>query len=89
MSKAKIQRKYETAILENALLLKQLRTVSGETVTVTRPELGTFLEPFSERNGVGHDMTAIIKDAILGKPGMKFVQSKTGHKEVSVEITGI
>jgi len=89
MSKAKIQRKYETAILENALLLKQLRTPSGNTVTVTRPELGTFLEPFSERNGVGHDMTAIIKDAILGKSGMKFVQSKDGRKEVSVEITGV
>ncbi len=89
MSKSKLQRKYETAILENALLIRQLRTPSGETVSVTRPELGTFLEPFSERNGVGHDMTAIIKDAILGKVGMKFVQSKTGHKEVSVEITGI
>jgi len=89
MSKSKLQRKFETAILENALLLKQLRTPSGETVTVTRPELGTFLEPFSERNGVGHDMTAIIKDAIMGKAGMKFVQSKTGHKEVSVDITGL
>jgi len=89
MSKAKLQRKFETAILENALLIRQLRTPAGETVTVTRVELGAFLEPFSERNGVGHDMTAIIKDAILGKVGMKFVQSKTGHKEVSVEITGL
>ncbi len=89
MSKAKLQRKYETAILENALLIKQLKTDKGVTVAVTRPELGSFLEPFSERNGVGHDMTAIIKDAILGKVGMKFVQSKTGHKEVSVLVTGV
>jgi len=89
MSKAKLQRKFETAILENALQIKQLKLPKGSTVTVTRPELGSFLEPVSERKGVGHDMTAIIKDAILGKPGMKFVQSKTGHKEVSVEVTGI
>jgi hypothetical protein len=89
MSKAKTQRKYETAILENALLIKQLRTDKGVTVKVTRPELGTFLEPFSERDGVGHDMTAIIKDAILGRVGMKFCQAKTGHKEVWVEVTGL
>lgn len=89
MSKARLQRKYETAILENALLIKQLKTPKGTTVVVTRPELGAFLEPFSERNGVGHEMSAIIKDAILGKIGMKFVKSKTGHKEVSVEVTGL
>lgn len=88
MSKAKLQRKYETAILENALLMKQLKTPKGTTVNVTRVELGAFLEPFSERAGVGHDMTTIIKDAILGRSGMKFSQSKTGHKEVWVEVTG-
>jgi len=38
---------------------------------------------------VGHDVTPIIKDAIAGHLGMKFVQSKTGHKEVSVEVTGL
>ncbi len=89
MSKAKLQRKYETAVLENALLIKQLKTPKGVTVSVTRPELGAFLEPVSEREGVGHDMTAIIKDAILGKHGMKFAQAKTGHKEVWVEVTGL
>lgn len=89
MSKAKLQRKYETAILENAYSIKQLRTPKGVTVKVTRVESGAFLEPFSERQGVGHDMTPIIKDAVLGKAGMKVVQSKTGHKEVWVEITGL
>ena len=89
MSKAKTQRKYETAILENALLIKQLKTDKGVTVKVTRVELGAFLEPFSERAGVGHDVSAIIKDAILGRAGMKFCQAKTGHKEVWVEVTGL
>ena len=32
---------------------------------------------------------SIIKDAILGKHGMKFAQAKTGHKEVWVEVTGL
>jgi hypothetical protein len=89
MSKTKLKRKYETAIIENGLLLIQVKTPKNVTVTVTRPEIGAFLEPVAERNGVGHDVTTLIKDAILGKVGMKFVQSKTGHKEVSVEITGM
>jgi len=89
MSKVKYQRKLETAIVENSLLLIQSKLTSGELKVVTRPFIGKFLEPASKRDGVGHDMTAIIKDAILGKVGMKFVQSKTGHKEVTVEITGL
>jgi len=89
MSKVKYQRKLETAIVENSLLLIQSKLTTGQLKVVTRPFIGKFLEPASKREGVGHDMTAIIKDAILGKVGMKFVQSKTGHKEVTVEITGI
>jgi hypothetical protein len=89
MSKSKLQRKFETAIVENALLIVQLKTAKGVTVKITRPEVGAFLEPVSQRDGVGHDMTAIIKDAILGRSGMKFCQSKTGHKDVWVEVTGI
>jgi hypothetical protein len=88
MSKAKYQRKLETSIVENCLLLIQSNLTSGETTTVTRPFIGKFLEPASKRDGVGHDMTPIIKDALAGHQGMKFIQSKTGHKEVSVEITG-
>jgi hypothetical protein len=34
-------------------------------------------------------VTSIIKDALAGHQGMKFIQSKTGHKEVTVEITGL
>jgi hypothetical protein len=56
---------------------------------VSRPFIGKFLEPASKRDGVGHDVTSIIKDAIAGRPGLKFLQSKTGHKEVSVEVTGL
>lgn len=89
MSKAKYQRKLETAIVENGLLLIQSKLASGETKSVTRPFIGKFLEPASNRDGVGHDVTPIIKDAIAGHIGMKFVQSKTGHKEVSVEVTGL
>ena len=89
MSKVKYQRKLETAIVENSLLLIQSKLTSGEVKVVTRPFIGKFLEPASKRDGVGHDMTSIIKDAILGRVGMKFVQSKTGHKEVTVEITGL
>ena len=89
MSKVKYQRKLETAIVENSLLLIQSKLTSGELKVVTRPFIGKFLEPASKRDGVGHDMTAIIKDAIRGKVGMKFVQSKTSHKEVTVEITGL
>jgi hypothetical protein len=89
MSKAKYQRKLETTIVENSLLLIQSKLASGELKVVTRPFIGKFLEPASKRDGIGHDMTAIIKDAILGRVGMKFVQSKTGHKEVTVEITGL
>lgn len=89
MSKAKYQRKLETLIVDNGLQLIQSKLATGEVKSVTRPFIGKFLEPASKRDGVGHDMTAIIKDAIAGRAGMKFVQSKTGHKEVSVEITGL
>jgi hypothetical protein len=89
MSKAKYQRKLETAIVENGLLLIQSKLTTGEIKTVTRPFIGKFLEPASKRDGVGHDVTSIIKDAIAGRPGLKFVQSKIGHKEVSVEVTGL
>ena len=89
MSKAKYQRKLETAIVENGLLLIQSKLETGEVKTITRPFIGKFLEPASKRDGVGHDMTPIIKDALAGHQGMKFIQSKTGHKEVSVEITGL
>jgi len=89
MSKAKYTRKLETAIVENGLLLIQSKLATGEEKTVTRPFIGKFLEPASKRDGVGHDVTSIIKDAIAGHPGLKFVQSKTGHKEVTVEITGL
>jgi hypothetical protein len=89
MSKAKYQRKLETNLVDNGLQLVQSKLATGVTVTKTRPFIGKFLEPASNREGVGHDLTAIIKDAIAGRPGMKFVQSKTGHKEVSVEITGL
>ena len=89
MSKAKYQRKLETAIVENGLLLIQSKLATGEVKTITRPFIGKFLEPASKRDGVGHDMTPIIKDALAGHQGMKFIQSKTGHKEVSVEITGL
>ena len=89
MSKVKYQRKLETAIVENGLLLIQSKLTSGELKTVTRPFIGKFLEPATKRDGVGHDVTSIIKDAIAGHQGMKFVQSKTGHKEVSVEIVGL
>ena len=89
MSKAKYQRKLETAIVENGLLLIQSKLETGEIKTITRPFIGKFLEPASKRDGVGHDMTPIIKDAILGRVGMKFIQSKTGHKEVTVDITGL
>ena len=89
MSKAKYQRKLETAIVENGLLLIQSKLVTGEVKTVTRPFIGKFLEPASKRDGVGHDVTTIIKDAIAGHQGMKFFQSQTGHKKVTVEITGL
>ena len=89
MSKAKFQRKLETAIVENGLLLLQSKLATGEVKTVTRPFIGKFLEPASKRDGVGHDVTTIIKDAIAGHQGMKFVQSKTGHREVTVDITGL
>ena len=89
MSKAKYQRKLETAIVENGLLLIQSKLTPGELKTVTRPFIGKFLEPATKRDGVGHDVTSIIKDALAGHQGMKFIQSKTGHKEVTVEITGL
>jgi hypothetical protein len=89
MSKAKYQRKLETAIVENGLLLIQSKLALGEVKTVTRPFIGKFLEPATKRDGVGHDVTSIIKDAIAGHQGMKFIQSKTGHKEVTVDITGL
>jgi hypothetical protein len=37
MSKAKYQRKLETAIVENGLLLIQSKLAPGEVKTVTRP----------------------------------------------------
>ena len=89
MSKAKYQRKLETAIVETGLLLIQSKLTTGELKVVTRPFIGKFLEPAAKRDGVGFDVTTIIKDAIAGHIGMKFVQSKTGHKEVTVEITGL
>lgn len=89
MSKAKYQRKLETAIVENGLLLIQSKLTTGELKTVTRPFIGKFLEPATKRDGVGYDVTSIIKDAIAGHQGMKFIQSKTGRKEVTVEITGL
>jgi hypothetical protein len=89
MSKVKYQRKLETAIVENGLLLIQSKLTAGEVKTVTRPFIGKFLEPASKRDGVGHDVTTIIKDAIAGHPGMKFNQAKDGRKEVTVEITGL
>jgi len=89
MSKSKYTRKLETAIVENGLLLIQSKLATGEVKTVSRPYIGKFLEPASKRDGVGHDVTAIIKDAIAGHPGLKFIQSKTGHKEVTVEVTGL
>ena len=89
MSKAKYQRKLETAIVDNGLQLIQSKLGPGEVKIVSRPFIGKFLEPAAKRDGVGHDVTTIIKDAIAGRSGMKFVQSKTGHKEVTVEITGL
>ena len=89
MSKAKYQRKLETAIVDSGLQLIQSKLTKGEVKVVSRPFIGKFLEPASKRDGVGHEVTAIIKDAIAGRPGMKFVQSKTGHKEVWVEVTGL
>lgn len=89
MSETKYKRKLETAIVENGLLLIQARLLTGEVRTVTRPFIGKFLEPASNREGVGHDVTLIIKDAIAGHQGMKFFQSQTGHKKVTVEITGL
>ena len=89
MSKVKYQRKLETLIVDNGLQLIQSKLTSGEVKVVTRPFIGKFLEPASNRDGVGHDVTAIIKDAIAGRPGMKFIQAKDGRKEVSVEITGL
>jgi len=89
MSKAKYQRKLETTLVDNGLQLIQSKLDKGVSVIKTRPFIGKFLEPATNRAGVGHDLTAIIKDAIAGRLGMKFIQSKTGHKEVSVEITGL
>jgi hypothetical protein len=89
MSKVKYQRKLETALIENGLLLIQAKLSTGETKKVSRPFLGKFIEPATNRSGVGHTVTPIIKDAILGKVGMKFIQNTTGHKEVFVEVTGL
>lgn len=89
MSKAKYQRKLQTNLVENGLLLMQSKLDTGVTIKVTRPFLGKFIEPAADRKGVGHDFTPIIKDAVLGKVGMKVVQAKTGHKEVTVEVTGL
>ena len=89
MSKAKFQRKLATSLVENSFLYVQSGLATGVTVTMTRPQIGKFLEPVMKKNGVGFELTPIIKDAVLGKFSMKFVQSKTGHKEVSVEITGL
>ena len=83
------RRKLETTIVENGLLLMQSKLLTGEVRTITRPFIGKFLEPASDREGVGHDLTEIIKDAIAGRQGMKFFQSQTGHKKVTVEITGL
>jgi hypothetical protein len=89
MSKVKYQRKLATNLVENSFLYEQSGLATGVTVTMTRPQIGKFLEPVMKKNGVGFELTPIIKDALLGKPGMKFVQSKTGHKEVTVDITGL
>ena len=89
MSLKKYQRKLETAVIENGLLLIQSKLKSGETKTVSRPYLCGFLEPASQRNGHGHDLSSVIKDAIVGRPGFKYIQKDTGHKQVFVEITGL
>ena len=64
MSKAKYQRKLETAIVDNGLQLIQSKLGPGEVKIVSRPFIGKFLEPAAKRDGVGHDVTTIIKDAI-------------------------
>jgi hypothetical protein len=54
-----------------------------------RTELGGIVEPFSKKNGIGPNLTTVLRRAVLGHTGIKVVQSKIGRKEVTVEVTGL
>ena len=89
MASTALKEKRLANIFENGLLLLQDNTPSGTTVSLGRTELGGIVEPFAKKNGVGPNLTSILRRAVLGHPGLKVVQSKTGRKEVTVEVTGI
>ena len=89
MSKVKVQRKIATQMIETYIRYVQTELNVGEVKLVSRPMIGKFIEPATNKKGVGFELTPSIKDAIVGIPGTKFVQSKDGHKEVFVEVTGV
>ena len=89
MSNFTLKEKRLINIFENGLLLLQDNTPSGATIKLSRTELGGIVEPFAKKNGVGINLTAVLRAAVSGHPGLKVVQATTGRKEVTVEVTGI
>lgn len=89
MTNTKLKEKRLINLFENGLLLLQDNTPAGSTVKMGRTELGGIVEPFTKKNGVGINLTSVLRAAVLGHPGLKVVQETTGRKEVTVEVTGI
>jgi hypothetical protein len=89
MTNTKLKEKRLINLFENGLLLLQDNTPVGSTVKLGRTELGGIVEPFTKKNGVGINLTSVLRAAVLGHTGLKVVQETTGRKEVTVEITGI
>lgn len=79
--------KFEIGILENALLAIQCDLSKGQTVEKSRTEMGGFIEPFVNRKGWGQGLTARLRKAAAGHPGIDVVQLK--NKRVFVRITGL
>lgn len=76
-------------LVRNGFLLIQGRTDKGYTVTLERTAVGSWVEPFAGKEGFGHDLTDILRNATWGMPGMTVRQLSTGKKQVYVDITGI
>jgi|LauGreDrversion4_2_1035121.scaffolds.fasta_scaffold362926_5 hypothetical protein len=89
MASVALKEKRLANIFENGLLLLQDNTPTGVTVSLGRTELGGIVEPFSKKNGIGPNLTTVLRRAVLGHTGIKVVQSKIGRKEVTVEVTGL
>jgi len=87
MSKAKAIYDAEVLILRGFILREQADLSTGISVLTSRTKYGGKLEVESPHNGIGHNLTAKLEDAVKGLPGVDIVKQPNGR--VFVKKTGL